>query len=195
MEVGVGGRGRGRGRHLEVASQSGGDFAGDPQVIHGVDAVRGDVEVEDDIGAVTPLRLDHHAGARQHLGELLDGVGQVDVTGEPVGGEIHALHRELAQEAQVVFVEDADIGKSEAQRRDAVDTHAEGEPLPFLRVVTDGAQDVGVDHAAAEHLDPAVAGVGVQLRRRFGEGEIAGPQAGDGLRTEQRLGEVIEGSL
>src|ERR1041385_8827816 len=64
-------------------------------------------------------------------------------------------YRELVQEAQVVFVEEADVVDAVAQHRHALHAHAEREAGVLLRVVADRFEHRGVDHAAAENFEPA----------------------------------------
>src|SRR5687768_4651652 len=62
---------------------------------------------------------------------------------------------ELPQEPHVVFVEMADVGDAVPEHGDALDPDAGRVAGPDFRIVADAREDVGVDHAGAEHLDPA----------------------------------------
>src|SRR5665647_2052877 len=62
---------------------------------------------------------------------------------------------ELPQEADVVVVEQAQVGDAVPQHRHALHPHAEGEPADLLRVVVDEAVDSRVDHPCAHDLEPA----------------------------------------
>src|SRR6516225_10281236 len=98
----------------------------------------------------------------------------------------------LLQEPHVPLEEQLNVVYTVLQNRDAVGSHAEGEAGDYPRVVAvvlDELEDVGVDHAAAQDLDPAgglagAAGFGAALSAsaadeathhhlgaRFGEGE------------------------
>src|SRR5450631_2635474 len=84
---------------------------------------------------------------------------------------------ELAQEAQVVFIEQPQIVHSVAQHGQAVRAHAEGEALIALRIDAHRLQHVGVDLTGAGDLEPAVAEAHVDLGRRFCEREERWPKA------------------
>src|SRR5215813_2785083 len=87
----------------------------------------------------------------------------------------------LAQEAQVVGPELADVVDGVAQHGDALRAHAEGETAELCRVVAAVPQHDRMDHAGAHDLQPArllaqpaaLAGaddaVHVHLNRRLGE--------------------------
>src|SRR5687768_5106489 len=83
---------------------------------------------------------------------------------------------ELLQEAKVVLVEETDVVDVVLEHRDPLDAHAEGEALDALGVVAVLAhvlEDVGVDLARAENLDPALALADVAA----GGADVAGPGA------------------
>src|SRR5690606_21176836 len=89
---------------------------------------------------------------------------------------------ELAQEAHVVVEETAQVVHAVAQHREPLDADAEGEAGVALRVDPDVAQHAGMDHAAAQHLEPAGRAVrllpgNVELRGGLGEREIARAEA------------------
>src|SRR5919206_2791218 len=63
--------------------------------------------------------------------------------------------RELFEKAQVVFEEEADVVDAVLEHRDALDAHAEGPAGHLFGIVADVAQDLRVDHAGAENLEPA----------------------------------------
>src|SRR5688572_19962942 len=91
---------------------------------------------------------------------------------------IGAASCELAQEAHVVVEEAAQVVDAIAQHREALDAEAEGEAGVAFRIDADVAQHARMDHAAAEHFQPARAAIGllpgdVDFRRRLGEREIA----------------------
>ena len=127
---------------------------------------------------------------------------------------------ELFEEAHVARVEVADVGDAVLDHGDALDSHAKGEAGDLFGVVGvvsgvrscgaslgDGGEDGGVDHAAAEELDPA--GVfalaaafaaaedagDLHVGAGFGEGEEAGEEAGFDVAAEEGLHRVIERSL
>src|SRR4051812_47955593 len=70
-----------------------------------------------------------------------------------------AAGSELGEESRVVLVEQADVVDPVAPHAEALDAEAEGEPGDLLGIVADRAEDIGIDHAGAPHLDPAVAAV------------------------------------
>ncbi len=61
---------------------------------------------------------------------------------------------ELAEEAEVVFVEPADVGDVVLSHGESFDAEAEGPAGVLFAVDADGVEDVGIDHAAAAHLNP-----------------------------------------
>src|SRR5215471_21726060 len=68
-----------------------------------------------------------------------------------------ASQRELLQEAEVVLVEEANVLDAPLEQRESLDTDAERETGVSLWVVADRFEHGGMDHAAAEHFDPACA--------------------------------------
>ena len=84
---------------------------------------------------------------------------------------------------------------------DTFDAHAEGEARIFLRIDAVGLQYVGVDHAAAQNLQPARAladrtalaaaevARDVDLGRGFGEGEVRRTHPDGRLFAEEFFGE------
>ena len=106
------------------------------------------------------------------------------------------------EEAEVVFEVEADVVGAVFEHGHALDAEAEGEAAVLLAVDAAVVEDVGIDHAAAENLDPAgvlaevaagaaadVAG-DVHLGGRLREGEVGGAQADADLIAEHALGEV-----
>ena len=98
--------------------------------------------------------------------------------------------RRQVERAEAVVVQPAHVGVEEGaqvrhavlQHGDAVDAHAPGEALHLLRIVAAEPDDVRVDHAAAQNLQPVVAlaeadlvadaaAADVDLHRRLGERE------------------------
>src|SRR5688572_30794934 len=63
--------------------------------------------------------------------------------------------RELLEESHVVLVEQADVLDAVFEHGHALYTGPEGESRDLLRVVADGLEHGGVDHAAAEDFEPA----------------------------------------
>ncbi len=63
----------------------------------------------------------------------------------------------MAQPAQVAFEERPQVGDAVFQHGDPVDAHAEGKALPFAGVNAAGRQNLGMDHAGTQNLQPAVA--------------------------------------
>src|SRR6185312_13477307 len=107
---------------------------------------------------------------------------------------------ELLEETQVVLEERAQIGNTVAQHREALHAEAEGEAGVALRVDAAVPQHVRMDHAAAEHFQPAgrtVRGVpaDVHFGRRLGEREIAGAEAHLEIALEERADELGQRAL
>ena len=67
------------------------------------------------------------AGEGGPPGQILGVKGQVNILGEPLQRYSHRPFSELAQEAQVVGVEEADVLDAVAQHGDTLDPHAESE--------------------------------------------------------------------
>src|ERR1035437_9042627 len=67
---------------------------------------------------------------------------------------------ELLQKAHVSGVKQADVADAVLHHRDAIDSHAKGEPGNLFRVIrrllaTNKLENSGVDHAAAQKFNPA----------------------------------------
>src|SRR5437762_14131747 len=62
---------------------------------------------------------------------------------------------ELAEETEIVLEEEPDLGDAVPQHRDPLEPHPEREAGHLLRIVTHGAEHVGVHHPGTEHLEPA----------------------------------------
>src|SRR5438477_1007747 len=100
-------------------------------------------------------------------GEPAEGPGPGGPRREQRVSDVPARHEralELLQVAEVVLIEEPDVGRAGAEHREALDASAEGEALIARRVVADASEDVGMDHAAAGGFDPAVATADVALR-------------------------------
>ena len=116
-------------------------------------------------------------------------------------------HRLGDQETDVVVVEQAHVGDAPRQHRGALDAHAEGEARVALGVDPAVAQHLGMDHAAAEELEPAAvfahaaAGAAahdaceLELQRRLGEREVVRAPLQRRARAEERSREILEGPL
>src|SRR5690606_8018750 len=107
---------------------------------------------------------------------------------------------ELPQEAAVVFEEAAQVVDAVAQHGQAFNAQAEGEAGVALGVDADVAQHVRMHHAAAQHLQPAGAAVGllpgdVHLGRGLGEGEVAGAEAHLEIALEEGADELRQRAL
>ena len=61
---------------------------------------------------------------------------------------------ELAQKAEVVFEEEADVGDVVFSHSEPFNTETKGPAGILFAVIADGFEDVGVDHAAAAHFNP-----------------------------------------
>src|SRR5947207_2602746 len=94
----------------------------------------------------------------------------------------------MAQPAQIALEKGAQIGNAVFQHGDALDSHAEGKTLVSIWVDAAHLEHLGMHHAAAENLEPVLAGADpqlaagtraadVELGRRLGEGEEAGAKA------------------
>src|SRR5688500_15580114 len=104
---------------------------------------------------------------------------------------------ELAEEADVVLDEQADVVDAVLAHGDPLDAEAEGPAGVFFGVDAARLEDVGVDHPAAAELDPlaAVFEPDVHLGRRLGEGEEAGAEPDFGVRAEVGLYELHHRAL
>ena len=150
-----------------------------------------------------PLDLDRPH--REQLGELLGaeaGIAVLEQPGErdpyrstrrgslrPVGLRV----TKLPQEAHVVLVEDPQVGHAVLEEGDPLDPHPEREALHPVRVVAvlrHEPEDVRVDHAGAEDLDPAAA-LADRVARALDHAAAAAPEARD-VHLDARLGEREE---
>src|SRR5688500_11699541 len=107
---------------------------------------------------------------------------------------------ELAQEAHVVVEEASQVVDAVTQHREALDAQAEREAGVAFRIDADVTQHVRMDHAAAEHLQPARAAVrllpsDVHFRRRLGEREIARTEPHFEIALEERAHEFAQRAL
>ncbi len=66
-------------------------------------------------------------------------------------------HAELAEAADVVLAEEAEIGDAVKHDGDALEAEAEGVAGVLLGIVADLAEDLGIDHAAAADFQPFLA--------------------------------------
>ena len=81
------------------------------------------------------------------------------------------------QESHVVLVELPNVRDLVPAGADPLDAQSESETGDLLRIVSDGAEDVRIDHARAAHLDPAAVPAHVDFDARFGEREERGAEA------------------
>src|SRR5690606_19474315 len=86
--------------------------------------------------------------------------GQINVQKHPGASPVYRVRlRELLEEADVVLEEGAQVVDAVAQHREALHAQPEGEAGVAFRVDADRLQHVRVDHAAAQHFQPAGAAV------------------------------------
>src|SRR5215218_412939 len=102
---------------------------------------------------------------------------------------------ELREQPYVVFVELFDVVDAVQEHRHTIDTHAEREAAHCLRVVADVLEHHGMDHPAAEYLQPATAAIDVDLAARLDERKVAGPKAHRRVCAKQRGEEAREHAL
>ena len=107
----------------------------------------------------------------------------------------------MAEPADVGLEEGPQIRHAVFQHGNAVDPHAPGKALILIRIKPAIADDIAVDHAAAENFEPVVAlaeadftalarALDVDFHRGFGEGEKRRPEAHlDVIDLEERLAE------
>src|SRR5207302_5489493 len=100
---------------------------------------------------------------------------------------------------QIVLVEEAEVLHVVLQKRHALDSETPGEACVLLRVDAAVAEHVGVDHAAAAGLQPALVAAApaagpaaasaerVELEARLGVGAIGRPHAHAPLGSEERV--------
>src|SRR6185437_1713762 len=81
--------------------------------------------------------------------------GSTSVRSQRSENFIAATSSELAQEAQIVLVEQAQIVDAVAQHREAIGSHAERDPLPPLGVDVHGAKHVRMHLSRTRDLQPA----------------------------------------
>ena len=191
------------GRKVEVVD--GGDLAGDAVVVHGIDAVGGDLGLPGLVGTLAEVAFNGDAADGERFGHLAVAGGGRDEVANPI--RLKFSLRKLLQEAHVAVEELLDVIDVVGHHGQPLDAHAEGEAAELFRVVADEAEDVGIDHARAEQFDPAALLAGTaalasaeragdgDLDAGFGEGEKRRAEAGFDRRAEQRLHGVVERSL
>ena len=111
------------------------------------------------------------------------------------------------QESNVVLIEQTDIVDLEAAHNHTLQTDAEGVAGVFIRVDAAHLKHLGVNHAAAEDLDPALAlaeraaftvaavALDIHLRRRLGEREVMRTETNNRVLAVQLLCEQLENAL
>ena len=113
----------------------------------------------------------------------------------------------LLQESYVILVEITHIVNIPLTHYDTFDTHTEGKAGVFFGIDAASAQYVGMYHARAQDLDPALALAQtaalaaaneagyVNLRRGLGKGEMVGTEAKLGFGTEHLFGKQFKHTL
>jgi hypothetical protein len=142
-----------------------GRFARDAVVVHGIDSIGGDVHLEERTLARTKIEdaFDGNAAQGQRLGKLAVGQGEAGHVGtNPLRKNIHKVCDlpELLQKSHIPGVELADVSDTVLHHGNPLHAHAEGEAADFFRVIAGlvpsrESEDRGIDHAAAQQLDPA----------------------------------------
>src|SRR5438132_8863421 len=84
-------------------------------------------------------------------------------SGMRMAGAAHS-ERELPEEAEIVVVEEPEVGEAVAQERQPIGAHAEGEAAHRLGIVAASAQHVRMDHAGAQDLEPAATAADAAVR-------------------------------
>src|SRR5262249_2410338 len=114
---------------------------------------------------------------------------------------------QLLQEAEVVFVEEAHVVDVVPQHGDALDAKPPREPCKALGIDAAISEHVGVDHAAAAHLEPPVATTAaaaapaadaageIELEAGLCVGEVRRSDADASIRPPERLREIEDGAL
>lgn len=112
---------------------------------------------------------------------------------------------ELAEEAEIVFEIESEVADLIFKHSHTFDAHTESEAGIEFGIDTRGAEDVRVDHTAAENFEPAstlanIAALAatdvardIHLCRRFGKGEIRRAETYLCLFAEHFLSEIEEG--
>ena len=153
------------------------------------------------LGALAKLRKDRTIILVSHDAEVIAAADRVVAVGS-----------ELREEPRVVFEHQADVGDAVAEHRDALDADAEGEAGVRSGSMPQCLEDDGVDHPAAENLDPAgvladaaarARAVGllaedaadVDLGAGLDEGEVARAKAHRRAGAVEALGERGEHAL
>ena len=120
--------------------------------------------------------------------------GQVDEVVEPFSGQFHLSRTslKLLEEAHIILENEAQVGDLVLAHREALESHAEGPAGVDVRVDAAAGENLGVHHAGAEDLDPALTLAGraaaaaalvaldVELAARLGEGEMMRAETGHG---------------
>src|SRR6266851_4222023 len=121
--------------------------------------------------------------------------------------EIFHLRLKLFEEAEVGFVEQADVIDVVLEHRDPLDPEAPGIAVPLLGIDAAVAQDLWMDHAAAPDFEPSLVPAAlaasaradaagyVELKAGLGEGEVARADSHLALLAVERLDHVHQRAL
>src|SRR6266849_865740 len=121
--------------------------------------------------------------------------------------EIFIWRLKLFQEAEVGFVEQADVIDGVLEHRDPLDPAAPGIAVRLLGIEAAGAQDLWMDHAAAPDFEPSLVPAAlaasaradaagyVELKAGLGEGEVARADSHLALLAVERLDHVQQRAL
>ena len=110
-------------------------------------------------------------------------------------------------EAELAIVEASKIINSVAEHDHSVKAHSKGESVPFAGIVSTGGQDIGMDHAAWDDLNPP--GVlthtaslpiakntdDVEIETGFNKGVECRPEAGFYFPPHQAFNQSFQGGL
>ena len=113
----------------------------------------------------------------------------------------------MLQESHIVLKQQSDIVDTVLQHRDPLNTDTECDAGVDVRVNSAVLQNLGMDHAAAEHFNPAgmlaqaaalsaaFKAADVHFNARFREGEIAGTEPCTHVRVKDLLHKLIQHAL
>src|SRR3984885_2085577 len=183
-------------------------------MVHGIDAVGGDVHLEERTLARTKIEDTFYGNAAQgqRFGEFAVGQGEAGHVGaNPLRKNIHKVCDlpELLEKSHVPGVELAYISDTVLHHGNPLDTHAEGEATDFFRVIGGlvagcEGEDRGIDHAAAQQLNPAGLlaltaasaatedAADLHVGRGLGKGKERREKASFDAGSEKRLHGVVE---
>ena len=122
------------------------------------------------------------------MGQLLNREIPVDVFGQPLERDVHQPAprnwSNSTQESHIVAVEVTDVADAVTKHRDSLDAHTKRETGVSLGIQSGIGDDLRVDHAATENLEPVALPTDAEFRAGLDEGEVVAAETGFDLSAE-----------